>query len=118
MNRTDLANVVLNALVAGDDDFAGSVWTKGGHVRVYVTDCGKDCGFVSIERDGRVTYKSVKKHGGAISRFADNAVKALGEIKVTDEFAEERPAAPARANQGDANHAYQVAIGTLDSNDF
>lgn len=125
MTRTELANLI-EAAVNASEDYSAKLWAKGGHVRVYLTTCGKDIGFFDVRRDGEIDRTALGngKHGVAATRILDT-LKGAGVSRwrsvysvegVVDEFAGVSPTT--QVAKGDANHEAQVRMGVLDASDF
>ena len=55
MDRRSMADAIVTAL-ATDGRFHGRVWVgtarAGTRVRIYITDCGQDVGYLYWDRDG------------------------------------------------------------------
>lgn len=79
MTRTELANLI-EAAVNASEDYSAKLWAKGGHVRVYLTTCGKDIGFFDVRRDGEIDRTALGngKHGVAATRILDTLKGARG----------------------------------------
>jgi len=69
VTRQEAAQKIAEKL--NSEGLEAKVWTGGTKVRVYVTDAGKDCGFVEVGGDRKVTEKgcsSISSVQGCVSR--------------------------------------------------
>jgi hypothetical protein len=73
MTRTEKAEKIVEAL-RGHPRLAGKVWAKGGRIRVYVTTCGDDLGYVRFTSDGAIEVICRGNYQTELYRIADAAI--------------------------------------------
>jgi hypothetical protein len=78
MTRSEKATRIVEAL-RGHPRLAGRVWAGGGRVRVYITNCGDDLGFVRFASAGAIEVVCRGNHASEIYAIAEKAMGETGD---------------------------------------
>ena len=76
-DRTAIATAIVSAISA-EGGWTASVWSEGGHVRVYVRRRGADQGYYAVDGDGDILIGNATNRSYAAMRAIEQAATSLG----------------------------------------